>query len=271
MWFPPSFSTGKERDEETGFGYFGARYYWSEVLTGWLSVDPMADKYPGISPYAYCAWNPVKLVDPDGRDVFFTGDDDSKAEALRQIQQKSKNMFFSLDENNRLTYTGEAKTEEEKYMAKIINSKEVIIDLCIHNNKYFNGKKLETIGGFDGNALSKDGKSVYASQIINIRDSDKWDKLCKNLGNAIWHEIAEAYEGGLLSIDRQQDAEPAFAGKKDNPIYQKAHYNAGKYFPGTVNIDNVVLPQKVQDDLKKLEARWGREFDVSYIKYTYGR
>ena len=29
----------------------------------------MADKYPGISPYAYCAWNPVKLVDPDGREI----------------------------------------------------------------------------------------------------------------------------------------------------------------------------------------------------------
>ena len=26
----------------------------------------MSDKYPSISPYAYCAWNPVKLVDPDG-------------------------------------------------------------------------------------------------------------------------------------------------------------------------------------------------------------
>ncbi len=26
----------------------------------------MADKYPSISPYAYCAWNPVKLTDPDG-------------------------------------------------------------------------------------------------------------------------------------------------------------------------------------------------------------
>ena len=59
---------GKERDSETGFSYFGARYYDSDILTGWLSVDPMADKYPGLSPYAYCAWNPVKLVDPDGED-----------------------------------------------------------------------------------------------------------------------------------------------------------------------------------------------------------
>ena len=62
--------TGKERDEETGYGYFGARYMDHELMTMWLSVDPMADKYPSISPYAYCAWNPVKLVDPDGNDWY---------------------------------------------------------------------------------------------------------------------------------------------------------------------------------------------------------
>ena len=62
--------TGKERDSETGLSYFGARYYDSDLMTGWLSVDPMADKYPSLSPYAYCGWNPVKLVDPDGRDIW---------------------------------------------------------------------------------------------------------------------------------------------------------------------------------------------------------
>ena len=41
-----------------------------ELMTMWLSVDPMADKYPNITPYAYCAWNPVKLVDPDGNDWY---------------------------------------------------------------------------------------------------------------------------------------------------------------------------------------------------------
>ena len=41
-----------------------------ELMTMWLSVDPLADKYPSISPYAYCAWNPVKLVDPDGNDWY---------------------------------------------------------------------------------------------------------------------------------------------------------------------------------------------------------
>ena len=36
-------------------------------VSKWLSPDPLSDKYPEISPYAYCGWNPVKYIDPDGR------------------------------------------------------------------------------------------------------------------------------------------------------------------------------------------------------------
>ena len=59
--------TGKERDAETGYDFFGARFYWQAGT--WLSVDPLAGDYPQISPYAYCAWNPIKYVDPDGWDA----------------------------------------------------------------------------------------------------------------------------------------------------------------------------------------------------------
>ncbi len=62
-------ANGKEKDPETGYGYFGARYMDHELMTMWLSIDPLSDKYPNISPYAYCMWNPVKLIDPDGRDT----------------------------------------------------------------------------------------------------------------------------------------------------------------------------------------------------------
>ena len=57
--------TAKEKDEETGYSYFGARYYNSD-LSVWLSVDPMSDKYPSTTPYAYCRNNPVILYDPNG-------------------------------------------------------------------------------------------------------------------------------------------------------------------------------------------------------------
>ena len=60
--------SAKERDVETGLSYFGARYYSSD-LSIWLSVDPMSDKYPSMSPYVYCADNPVKCVDPNGEEV----------------------------------------------------------------------------------------------------------------------------------------------------------------------------------------------------------
>lgn len=61
--------TGKEKDAESGYHYFGTRYYDADLLMGWLTVDPMADKYPSMSPYNYCAGNTVKLVDPDGEEI----------------------------------------------------------------------------------------------------------------------------------------------------------------------------------------------------------
>jgi RHS repeat-associated protein len=60
--------SAKEKDSETGYSYFGSRYYSSD-LGIWLSVDPMADKYPSLSPYVYCADNPVRLVDPNGEEM----------------------------------------------------------------------------------------------------------------------------------------------------------------------------------------------------------
>lgn len=33
----------------------------------WTKVDPLVDNYLWISPYAYCNWNPIKFIDPDGR------------------------------------------------------------------------------------------------------------------------------------------------------------------------------------------------------------
>ena len=54
-------SNGKEKDYETGFHYYGSRYYSSE-LSIWNSTDPMADKYPSLTPYNYCANNPVNSL-----------------------------------------------------------------------------------------------------------------------------------------------------------------------------------------------------------------
>jgi RHS repeat-associated protein len=57
--------TGKERDDETGWDYFGARYY-DPAIGRFLSVDPMASKAPDITPYHYTHNNPVNRFDPTG-------------------------------------------------------------------------------------------------------------------------------------------------------------------------------------------------------------
>jgi RHS repeat-associated protein len=67
--------TGKERDSESGLDYFGARYYGS-ALGRWSSPDlvNVTDERalcPGttLNKYVYGGDNPLKFIDPDGRDI----------------------------------------------------------------------------------------------------------------------------------------------------------------------------------------------------------
>ncbi len=61
--------TGKESQNALfGINWYdsGARFQTTDgIFTG---IDPLAEKYYHLSPYAYCAGNPVNLVDPSGMD-----------------------------------------------------------------------------------------------------------------------------------------------------------------------------------------------------------
>ena len=56
---------GKEFDEETRLYYYGARYM-NPRTSLWYGVDPLAEKYPNITPYCYTDNNPVRYIDPNG-------------------------------------------------------------------------------------------------------------------------------------------------------------------------------------------------------------
>ena len=50
------------------------------------------------APYAYCAWNPIKLVDPDGRDVEIIKDDENKKVTIRaDFYYNKKNLGSEAD------------------------------------------------------------------------------------------------------------------------------------------------------------------------------
>ncbi len=45
-----------------------ARYY-DPIGSKFLTMDPLCEKYPNLSPYSHCANNPLSIIDPDGRDT----------------------------------------------------------------------------------------------------------------------------------------------------------------------------------------------------------
>jgi len=75
--------TGKERDEESGLYYHGARYYmpW---LGRWTSSDPM-QSLGGESLYTYVRNNPIRFIDPDGHRPVTPGEA-AKLERLENLE-----------------------------------------------------------------------------------------------------------------------------------------------------------------------------------------
>ena len=127
--FPISHSS--KQDSESGYHYFGARYYDSELLTGWLSVDPMADKYPGISPYHYCHWKPIMRIDPNGEfDIH---------KHLATMWGMRKNVKFSMLPGMMLGISWVA--DAPHFLGGRGNQSSVHLDNCDNHNKATNGYK----------------------------------------------------------------------------------------------------------------------------------
>ena len=71
---------------------FGARFL-TPFLGFWISPDPKSSKYLSISPYAYCADNPILFFDDNGADIVIGGKNNSSV----TIQTNKINVAFSLD------------------------------------------------------------------------------------------------------------------------------------------------------------------------------
>ena len=68
--------SGKEWDGGLGAYDFGARLF-APADSRWTTPDPLAEKYYHISPYAYCAGDPVNRIDPFGLDIYYFNEDGS--------------------------------------------------------------------------------------------------------------------------------------------------------------------------------------------------
>ena len=173
---------GKEKDPESGLHYYGARYYDSDI-SQWLSIDPMADKYPSLSPYNYCADNPVILVDPDGRD----------------FDQESKDKYISpyRDEiNARLKYIKGLKDWENLYKKQHDEYQNILKELealeADPNNLYVIRQDRKLAYGVQGK-LEFAGMDNNGKRKINIYINPYRRGVCSFL-DPLAHELKHAYQ-----------------------------------------------------------------------------
>ena len=139
-----------------------------DLMTMWLSVDPMADKYHGISPYNYCTWNPIHWVDSDGREVEYT----SVMDWIRVSFQRIINSDFRVRFND-------LKASEETYV--------------------FNGYKGD---GEKGGELTTDGDKLYINYNTWINDEQGTHGLV-NLRHETEHAVQ--FEYGEVGFEKKDN------------------------------------------------------------------
>ncbi|MBN8568087.1 MAG: RHS repeat-associated core domain-containing protein [Ignavibacteria bacterium] len=86
--------TGKERDIETNYDYFGARYYDARIGR-WGGVEPKYEGYISFSPYNYGGLNPMRFFDANGLDLFVGGDIGKAINDLRSLLPESEQYRIS--------------------------------------------------------------------------------------------------------------------------------------------------------------------------------
>ena len=148
---------GKESQSDFGLPYldYGARLY--DPATGrWLTQDPLSEKYYGISPYAFCAGNPMKYVDADGMRIFPKGQEE--LDMIRNTLPIADREYVNIDKNGYIDATlinnHSSLSDNYNLLQELVNS-ELIINVVLgteiqaqNNNGQLYVEKL-SYTGFD--------------------------------------------------------------------------------------------------------------------------
>ena len=187
--------TGKELDKLNSLNMydFGARMYDVAGVPMWTSVDPLCEKYYNITPYAYCANNPVNLIDLDGRDwyqndefhyyMWFEGDGyrdgfthiGGKGSLLGEFESKINNILIDVFENENGLYSeGRPIDITDPDKGAIVPSDFGKMDDFLDEFVFGYGPEISILTGDHPytKALQKDDKVVQAQQQLRSGETD---------------------------------------------------------------------------------------------------
>ena len=141
----------KEYDSKLASYDFGARYYTSASATipRWTTMDPLCEKYYSISPYAYCAGNPVRFLDPDGERIVGVTREDAD-NVVHDLHTIFRDDVF---EQFRKLIVQSGKKQNGRSLAKI--------------------KKSDLKAAFDGIELTEDQQALVDIVVNTINSSDE--------------------------------------------------------------------------------------------------
>ncbi len=177
--------TGKERDEESGLYYHGARYYipW---LCRWSASDPLESKYAGMSPYNYGNCNPIVFNDPSGMG----------GELVLKDNVVTVNATFVFYGSQTTSSNPELKEERQKAISDRIKK--------IQSSLNESGLKMEGPKGVTNNQneTSFDLKFNFKVQVLS--EYDAYKKMVGNIGddfdpNLVFVRLEDDFTDGVLS------------------------------------------------------------------------
>lgn len=146
------------------YQHFGARAY-DPLSCIFMQTDPLAEKYYGFSPYAYCNGNPVNRVDPDGMRIF-PKDFRSYAMISKTLPQKTRFLLFSnldgsLNTSQLKKYAGQSGNIET-----LVTLSESDVDIEVTSSSFFR---------------YSDGDGVWGSHKMSYYPFDEGRSIQKDL------------------------------------------------------------------------------------------
>jgi RHS repeat-associated protein len=208
-WESPYRFNGKELDEESGLYYYGARYYNPQVSV-WLGVDPLAGKFPAISPLAFSANNPLLYIDPDGKDVSISGSNSARSSAFKQLRAELKllGVELTMNKNGKLGYKTNENYNQKGTPGSVITFLETIdnsdykLELAASFTNIIDreNKAFHAGDAFIGVQFDNENQTVSGKQFVNPAALGRADEINGTEGKFMLHaatELATAAEAAL--------------------------------------------------------------------------
>ena len=161
---------GKEFDGMHGLNTYdyGARQY-NPITARWDRVDPMAEKYYSVSPYVYCAGNPISYVDPDGRDSVYY--QECGNELLRIPCKNSYNFVIKTTQTTEEMYADSNPVQKGK--SNPITKEEALNTAQKISEGNINGEHM-------GNVVQIHSDEAMSSMLQSIKDDGSGGSSKKN-------------------------------------------------------------------------------------------